>query len=502
VFERLMYCRKSHTLETAALELLSAACVDKACREAIQKYCAHWLRNLTEEREGSHKALASLVLAKISADTSDDITEKLAQLVVNDDSEIDQAIEGLAYTSLQPQIKEAIIDQDNLLQHLVSSLEDRPSATFGCLTILSNITTYRPTLSEEQKKMSQLKAYANSERPAAEDPLDDEPHVTKRCFKVLNAETVPALVARCKQTSSLSNVALVARILLSLAREQKHRPTMARQGAVKLLLQIKDRLGKTDEATPEASLIERDAAHALARLLISVNPSHVFSAALPASSAVSALVPLLTQDLDSEQRNLLPVFEALLALTNLASMDDNSIRDLQLRLLWSELEDHLLFSSNVLVQRASVELVCNLMASANCVAKFVGDGSKREATRMKILLALADVEDPATRRAAGGALAMLTEWDAAVTAILDQKSDSGALGVKTLLKMCADDNEEIKHRGFACLANVVSAPGTVGDRATQQVKEDDGVRLLQEALKSTRNRDVMAIGVEILKKIM
>ena len=188
------------------------------------------------------------------------------------------------------------------------------------------------------------------------------------------------------------------------------------RGALKLLLLIKERIAKTDKSTAEAALIERNAAHALARLLISVDPAHVFSGTISASSAVSALAPLLSQDLDSELRNLLPTFEALSSLTNLASMEDDSIRELELRLIWQQLEDHLLLSSNTLVQRASVELVCNLMASPNCVTKFVGDGSKREGTRMQILLALADVEDLATRRAAGGALAMLTQWDAAVSA--------------------------------------------------------------------------------------
>jgi hypothetical protein len=498
----LTFRRKSHSLEVAALELLSAACVDKACREAIEKYCSHWLVNLTEEREGTHKAMAALILAKINAESGIDIISKLESLVLDGEAEADQAIEGLAYTSLQPKVKEEITGNSELVQQLIKYIKERPTATFGCLTVFSNVTVYRPSLSEEQKKMSQLKAYANSERPATEDKLDDETHVTKRCRKVLEADVVPALVASCKQTTSPTNVALIVRILLSLAREQRHRPTMAQQGAVKLLLQIKERIAKTDKSSAEASIIEREAAHALARLLISVNPSHVFSASLPASSAVSALVPLLSQDRDSEQRNLLPVFEALLALTNLASMEDNSIRDLELRLLWSDLEDHLLFSPNVLVQRASVELVCNLMASANCVAKFVGDGSKREATRMKILLALADVEDFATRRAAGGALAMLTEWDAAVTAILDQTSNSGPLGVNTLIKLCADESEEMKHRGFACLANIVNAPGDVGKKGVQQIKEVGGVKAVQDALKGAKNRDVMAVGVEVLQKIM
>lgn len=57
--------RKSNTLEQAALELLSAACMDKACREAINRYCSHWLKALAEDREGMNETLAALVLAKV-----------------------------------------------------------------------------------------------------------------------------------------------------------------------------------------------------------------------------------------------------------------------------------------------------------------------------------------------------------------------------------------------------------------------------------------------------
>lgn len=491
--------RKSHTLETAALELLSAACVDKSCREAIDRYCSHWLQKLSEERQGSHRALAALVLAKINDQSSAEVTNKLEQLVLSGDSDVYEAIEGLAYTTLQPKMKEEVAGNEKLVQKMVASMQARPAGAFGCLTVFSNLSTYRPSLTAEQKKMSQLKAYANQQQPKPEDPLDNDKHVTARCKKLLDADIVPAIVAVCKQTTSPTNVTLVVNILLSLAKEQHHRAKMIQQGAMRLLMQIRDRLAKSDKTFPESSQIERNAANTLARLLISTNPEHVFSSSLPASSAVSALVTLLSIDKDSEHRNLLPTFESLLALTNLASMQDDSVRELQLRLLWTELEDHLLLSSNTLVARASVELLCNLMASPTCVAKFVGDGSKREATRLRILLALTDVEDLPTRRAAGGAIAMLTEWDFAVNSILDLAEDKG---VMQLLTMCGDESEEVKHRGFVCVGNIVAAPGATGSKGVERVKAVGGVAGLQEALKATKSKEVMAAGIEVLKKVM
>lgn len=490
----LTYHRKSRTLETSALELLSAACVDKNCREAIERYCSNWLRDLSEERDGTHKALSALVLAKINATSQDEVTEKLADLVLVNESNKDQAIEGLAYTTLQPKVKEDICGNANLIKRLVIALEERPTATFGCLTIFTNLTKYRATRTEEQKKMAQLKAYANSQKPEPDDPLDNDSFVTARAKKLLDADVVPALVSCCKQTSSPTNVAMVVQTLLSLSREQKHRTKMVQQGAIKLLLQIRERIAKTDKSTGEASIIERHASHAIARLLISVNPAHVFSATFPASSAVSSLIPLLTHDQDSEQRDLLPTFESLLALTNVASMEDPTARDLIIRSAFERLED-LLFSSNTLVQRASVELVCNLMASPTGVAKFA-DGSKDAKRRLHILLALADVQDLATRRAAGGALAMLTEWDSAVAAVLDKDR-----GVEMLLTMCEDESDEMRHRGMACLANVVNAPGEVGVRGVKTVKESNAGEVVKEALRKTKNQEVLGLGVAVLKKL-
>ncbi|EME40605.1 hypothetical protein DOTSEDRAFT_74224 [Dothistroma septosporum NZE10] len=485
--------RKSKTLEQAALELLSAACVDKPCRDAIDRYCSPWLHDLSEERNGTHQALAALVLAKVNAESQDSITAKLADLVlVGGDG--DQAVEGLAYTSLQPRIKEDIASNQQLLKRLVDALDGRPSAAFGCLTIFSNLTLYRPVQTAEQKKMAQLKAYAASQKPRPEDPLDNESYVTARAKKLLDADVVPGLVACCKQTSSPSNIAMVVGILLALSKGQKHRARMAQQGAARLLLQIRERVAKTDKSTAEASTIGRNASHALARLLISVNPAHVFSATLPVSTAVSALTPLLSYDTNSEQRDLLPTFESLLALTNLASMEDNTARDTQIRNAWDKLED-LLFSSNTLVQRASVELVCNLMASPSGVAKFA-DGSMEAKRRMQILLALGDVEDLATRRAAGGALAMLTEWDSAVTAVLEKER-----GISVVIGMCEDDGDEMRHRGLAILLNVLNAPKEVGNRGLKAIKDADGLEVLKGALRKSRSQEVLALGVKVLKKL-
>ncbi|KAK5107874.1 hypothetical protein LTR62_000584 [Meristemomyces frigidus] len=494
--------KKSQTLEEAALQLLSAACVDKACRDAIKRYCTHWLQELSDERQGHHKALASLILAKISDTSVEDITTKLTGLVIHSGEARDQAIEGLAYTSLQSKMKERIADDTALLRSLVSALTQSKTAVFGCLTIFANLVAYKAPLSEEQKKMTQLHAYANSSKVAPDDPLEEDKHVTARCKRVLDANTVPALVAASQQSLSTSNTTLILSVLLSLSKDQKHRPKMAQQGAVRLLLQLRERTLHSSSPNPSATTtttLSLTASHALSRLLISLNPSHLFSPTLPASTAVSALLPLLSADQsqsnDPGPRDLLPVFEALLALTNLASMpDDATPREQIIRTALPQIED-LLFSAHVFVQRASVELVCNLMASPSCIALFA-DSSSDSKRRLLILLALTDVADLASRRAAGGALAMMSEWDIAVTALLDVKEGKG---MQALLGMCQDESMEVRMRGLVCLGNVVGAVGEVGERGQKAVLGAGGAERVREGLEGVKDGEVLAAGVEVLR---
>ncbi|RMX91000.1 hypothetical protein D0868_14244 [Hortaea werneckii] len=497
--------KKSKSLEQAALELLSAACVDKSCRELIRKHCSEWLLSVSEERNGVQEALAALVLAKINEDSVDKVTDKLSGLVMGGDSERDQAVEGLAYTSLQPKVKQKIASNNALSTELIAVLKDRPTAAFGALTVLSNLTAYRKPQSEESKRMSQLKAYANSSKPAPEDPLDDDQNVTARCKIILDKAVIPALVSRCKQSTSPAIIALVVRILLSLAKEQKHRASMAQQGATRLLLQIIERTSQTDKSTGEASLIERTASHALARLLISINPTHVFTSGLPATSAVSSLIPLLTTDHTNDptpnptERDLLPTFETLLALTNLASMSDSTAADLLTRSATPQIED-LLFSTHPLIQRATVELLCNLMAHPSGVSLFVLTDSADAKRRLHILFALTTSGDLGTRRAAGGALAMLTEWDLAQDAVVSAPEEKG---VKAVLALCADEeSEEVRHRGFVCLSNLVQGPGGTGEKAVKVVRELKGQEVLTGAIKRARNPEVLRVGVEVMKVLV
>lgn len=425
--------KSSTKLEQAALELISAACIDKNCRDAINRHCRIWLEEHVANCPDKKRAnLAALVLVKLGeeqpssegpavvtpgkVDQEDLIASFKSMVISTDASDKQDSIEGLAYASLQPKIREDLSKSPKFLRRLTESMKDTatsPNVLFGGLTIFVNLTAYPPIQSEEEKRMAQLKAYANVQKPSVSDPLLDETHTVVRCKRVLEAGVVPLLsfIAKKASPAALSHI---TSIILSLSTDSKSRPILAQQGAIKLLVQIYDTITSSTIADKYAPTAAPQAAQALSKILISTNPTHIFTPAFPSHSVLRPLRSLLGQSEAAMWQ--LHAFEALLALTNLASMDQ-ATQDAIIRAAFDTVVDDLLLSQNNMLTRASTELLCNLMASPVCAEKFA-DGSPRAGKRLHLLCALTDVEDGPTRSAAGGALAMLLSIDLAVVELL------------------------------------------------------------------------------------
>jgi hypothetical protein len=510
-------------VEVTILELLNAACINRPCREAVTKNFSEWLSHTLTNGSDEGSELAAVVLAKIRTSEATQSSAKNGELQEENTGVTDlvqrfkglmsepkveniaHAIEGLAYSSVQPSVKEQLAKDPTFMRGLISVLKQHAtdsSVLYGGLMIILNLTKFLPSLSDEQKKMSQLKNYADASADKAQaptDPRDEDDAVLERCGIVIDAGAM-ALLVECGRIALPSTNDLTAKILLALARRPKSRGTLAQQGAIKLLLGLS--IPKQGQSAVHSETTH-NASHALARILISVDPSHVFpSTGFPqATSPVRPLLSLLASPEGStisvdQPRDLLPIFESLLALTNLASYPrDDSPAELIVREGWSVIEE-LLLSSNSRVQRAACELVCNLMTCESGIIKFA-DATKRASQRLHIMLALTDADDSATRRAAGGAIAMLTEYDAAVAAVLERPR-----GVELLLGLCQEDDDALVHRGVVCVHNLTTATGDIGARARAAVQAAGGIDVLTTCLKKTSNSAVLQTGVEALKPLV
>lgn len=509
---------KSSHVEQSCLEMLSAACLDKACREAIGKHCSDWLQQVVETGQGQILGLAAVILVKVRIPNMqasnkkpgkvksgnqgvDDLVPVFKKMLVGDTEASKQsAIEGLAYASVQPKAKEKLTKDKAFLEAFLSTLRLSHATSnmiFGGLTIIDNLTRYRATLSEEQRRIMDLKAYANGAQAALTvDPLDDDAVVTKRCMALVTAGVVSTLVAISKIASPVS-VSKIFDILLSLSKTSSHRGIVAKQGGVRLLLQSSAPI--RGDSTMETRAL-RSAAQALARILISVDPTLVFtSGSPPLTSAIRPLLALLTDDPNHDQdgpRDLLPTFEALLALTNLASTPSPEAAETIIRLAFPAIED-LLLSNNTLIQRGATELVCNLTTCASGIELFADDSKPSSGRRLHIMLALADVDDTPTRRASAGALAIITGFEGAVKQILARDR-----GVLILLNLCRDKDEGVVHRGVACIKNLAWTDADTRPAARQKIKDHEGVQTLTAVLQLSKNKEVLELGASALKVLV
>ncbi|KAK3315105.1 myosin-binding striated muscle assembly central-domain-containing protein [Apodospora peruviana] len=533
---------KSRKVETACLEMLNAACMHQHCREAVQKYCTEWLEEIVDQdpeevvkamrtdpdlhlQEGSilmrrHSEqvqnLAAVVLAKLravqpikppsdlsgprveQATTSiEDLSRLFTKMLLkNPEHATHPSIEGLAYATLQPKIKEELSKNKEFLKTLVKTLQAAPSkspVTYGALSILVNLTVFQPVQSEEEKKMNQLKAYANAMGKLQPDPLNDHDYVMERCKRVFEAGVTPVLVTHGIH-GSLASKSLVISIIYSLSMVPAFRGQLAQQGAVRLLIAAWTAIPETESKS------RRTAAQALARILISTNPALVFGGTrpIPQSNAIRPLASIITPDPDAETRDLLPSFEALMALTNLASTDDNT-RDNIVRTAWPDIENMLL-SSNARVTTAAVELVCNLVqAPTQAIALFCETTPPTYAqNRLRILLALADAHDVATRSAAGGALASLTTYDAVVRAIMAEQR-----GVETVLRLSREEGEDLRHRGAFILYNMlVRDDQELAKTVREELRAAGAVEVLTGSVKKSRSAEVVEITIQALKALL
>ena len=509
------------------LALLNAACIDMACRNAIMLHCGPWLSHKVSNGKGKQPSMAATILAKLRtsgakagdqrANKADDDVSELVDLfthtlAIEQGRNVSDSIEGLAYTSLKPEVKEKLSKDKAFLKQLLQALETNtniPEIVVGGLSIVSNLTHFQPNMSEEQKKISQLKAYANASRPGEVSVLEDEAHVKARCTALVDAGIMSTLL-KFNKTPSRATVQLADNILLSLSRNPKDRGKLAQQGAVKLLILHAEKPTNTPtSATPNNPPPSISASHALARLLISLNPSHIFT---PSStpSITTAIPPLLTlltpatstpthpfTSTSDTTRDLLPPFESLLALTNLASHPHPSAANTIIRLAFSTLDD-LLLSSNIMIRRAAVELTCNLCAFEAGAGKFA-DGSAAAKRRLRVIVALCDVDDLATRRAAAGAVAMLCEEVVVREELLKLER-----GVENVLGLCEEEDGGCVVRGLCVVRLLVEGDGgeEVVRIGREKVRGEGGVERLKEVLRRRREPEVLEIGVEVFKALM
>ena len=463
-------------LQVCFAEMLALASVTKPGRDCIRSRTLDWLHGAVEfEHDPDLQGLCAAVLSNISqepvmpgADADPAVTDdsllcdKLMSSVIQSKS-IDvllPVLQGLVFLSLRPSVKERLSRDAAFIKALLAlspiptarsgSLPTRPRGDidfdlampetrlcYGLTLILVNLTSKKALMSAEDEQIARMRALALRGKGATleEDPLDSDQEVRIRIKRVLEAGVIPALRGLVRADGQLGAESL-GRLCLNLVEDKSDRLPFIRDGGFRVLSSVLRKLvtDPTDSQKPSDVL---PAAQALAKLVITTPPNLLFPPP-HLTTSLNALAPLYRLLLASSS---LQRFEALMALTNLASIDEsiadrivtasikNPIdgtmfhgtgRDDETKVV-SKVEEMLL-DDNKMVRRAAVELVCNLVASPPGAALF-GGSRPRTKSRLNVLLALSNVDDPPTRRAAIGALAMLSDSPETCAILIgDQKS--------------------------------------------------------------------------------
>ncbi|KAJ3855257.1 P-loop containing nucleoside triphosphate hydrolase protein [Lentinula lateritia] len=497
----------SDGLSLQVAHLLSQACGYKTSRATLSSQASQWLESKSRTTQASLRAAVAIALIKLKkgsiADSSvenfndasltkgnvdDGLAEVMKKLVIDgtEKSSLADAVEGLAYLSTDPAIKEELSKDSQFLKRLFSLTPERKSTSiseststvlYGVLIIVSNICAYRPQLSEEQKQMEKLRKMAKSSGTPSDtsDSLNDDGRVKERIKRLLTAGVLDVLSTALPSTDTSGIRITIGKALLDIITDKDNRGKVLQHGGGKLLVLLIRKAMSELNGTAELDVAYLAPIQALAKLAITSSPIAVFG---PNQGALYDAIRPFSLLLRHSSAKQLQRFEALMALTNLASASP----DVSSRIANADgLLDHvelLLLDDHPMVQRASVELLCNIIAGSDKVFDRYSDADGAGKSKLHIILALSDAEDLQTRLAASGALATLTSAPSACRALLQiQRDRHRVLLILTLLidPSAAPQDEQLDSEGHPGLVHRGVAPSKkAGKKVTPTAKKSSG----------------------------
>ncbi|KAI8816698.1 armadillo-type protein [Fimicolochytrium jonesii] len=553
--------------QLALLETLSAACADKESRTLIVGRCSGYLQKMTRTKDARLSATANVVASKLatasrgaqagqvvemdSIPSADSFIATLEDTTSPRDQDT-RAVEGLAYLTIEPRVKEHVVTtKGSSLKGILTRTQsqDFRALHYGLATMIANLTAFRQKATEEEEQVRKLRRMAKDAslaKPGPDEALNDEDRVRRRCeILVLQCAMVPWLISVARKSNSTGLRKVTAQIFCNLATNRKLHNVLVQQGAVRILLEFTRPIQSSAQSagssktspstslpTPPADGTAFLASHALAKIAITVNPHLAFKGqvALELVRPIAGLLCTSRAAQDNTNIPLLAQFEALMAITNLASMDDTThVRDRIVAAGAVKAFESLIFDDNVMVRRAAVEAICNMMfhpavyeayADAFLAAKVPTLSNK-----LKLLVALSDSEDFATRRAASGAVAILSSSPNAchqLMALVDENEPDGKKedtkagtriprGLETVVRLLepspsgivsspntsVSEDDELHLRGLEIVKNLANI-----DKASQNQASDYGkqlaaagvIRLLKRLISSQNEAVAQAAG--------
>ncbi|KAH9081941.1 P-loop containing nucleoside triphosphate hydrolase protein [Lactarius deliciosus] len=436
---------------TALFQVDLAGCVQYLPAGGVSR----WLEAAAHQKNDIQlRAAAAVAIDALSESTetpprgtSSDLVGLLKEILSEEDQDSStDVVEGLAYMSVDPSVKEELSKDSAFLTKLLSFVPARRKAPTTLLDAPSH------SLEQIMKLRRMAKPTATGSRDSGLDILEDEHHVRERGRKLVK-NGVPQCSADSQGTRHLSG-----RVLLNLSVDKENRGKILQSGGARTLVEIIRKSFSEPNASQgrqaEIDVSSLESIQALAKLSITSSPTQVFG---PDPGAIyDAIRPFATL-LTHEASSLLQRFEAIMALTNISSQSaEAASRVAKADGLITKIE-FLMLEDHVLVRRAATELTCNLVAGSDSVFERYSDGNAAK-SKLHTLVALSDVEDLPTRLAASGALAGLTSSPNACRSLYELERDNRRIFTifKTLIDPSSPESDArappdpgTLHRGVA-----------------------------------------------------
>ena len=264
----------------------------------------------------------------------------------------------------------------------------------------------------------------------------------KRVKKLASMNIAVALVA-LSRTESRSARELICRVMNAICEFKEHRGSVVSAGGVKALLSM------ALENNSGAGRLH--AGQALARIGITMNPTVAF----PGQRSAEVVRPIM--ELLRIECSALQNFEALMALTNLASVSESVSNRILKDGGFSKIENYM-YEDHVMLRRSATQCVTNLIGRESVVKAFEGDND-----RVKLLTILCEEDDLDTAKAAAGALAMLTS----VSKKSCEKVFQPKRWFEILLMLCSSKDPELRHRGLVIVRNLIFCGKQIAEKVVE-----------------------------------
>lgn len=216
--------------------------------------------------------------------------------------------------------------------------------------------------------------------------------------------------------------------------------------SVSLLLLVShhdDDLCLQENASDVGKNSARQARHCLAKILVTTNPS-----LLTTSQRMGSIKPLIQLISDNESTSL-QQFEALLAITNLGSVSEETKERIVSEKGISTLS-YSMFSDHEMVRRAGTEALCNLVPHPSMMKHLANP----ENLRLWLAYATDYEANYECSKAASGCLAMSTHDPAVAEALVGLKNFKEAMTV-----ILESGDLDLMHRILATIENLVEQGG-------------------------------------------